>query len=366
MRDVAAGAADRLVPVPTPASPDRVAAAAAVPIATGPGVVPAMLAALDGRWLLVTQAEPLALLDPALVAHAARIETVTSLARADLEALVARTPRDVTAVVGLGGGMALDAAKWAAWSGSLPLILAPSIVSVDACVTNTVAVRDGGSIVYEGFVVADRVVVDTDVVARAPVRLNRAGVGDLLSIHTGLWDWRLGARAGRIAYDAGIAAAAANVLDRTEVLAPEIAAVSEAGVGGLVTMYAEVNALCLRAGHSGPEEGSEHYLGYRLEEVTGRSFVHGELIGLGTVLMSTLQGNDPARVVRILDTCGVAWRPADQELDRAVLVTAIAGLPAFVRAHRLPWSVADEADLSPAAAARLLDSILEQEIGASR
>ncbi len=82
--------------------------------------------------------------------------------------------------------------------------------------------------------------------------------------------------------------------------------------------------------------------------------------------MSTLQGNDPARVVRILDTCGVAWRPADQELDRAVLVTAIAGLPAFVRAHRLPWSVADEADFSRAAAARLLDTAIEQEIGASR
>jgi glycerol-1-phosphate dehydrogenase [NAD(P)+] len=325
-----------------------------------------MLAALGGRWLLVTQAEPLALLDPALLAHAARVETVTSLARADLEALVGRTPRDVTAIVGLGGGMALDAAKWVAWSRSLPLILAPSIVSVDASVTNTVAVRDGGTVVYEGFVVADRVVVDTELVARAPVRLNRAGVGDLLSIHTGLWDWRLGARAGRIAYDAGIAAAAANVLDRTEALAPEIAAVSEAGVGGLVAMYAEVNALCLQAGHSGPEEGSEHYLGYRLEEVTGRSFVHGELVGLGTVLMSTLQRNDPARVVGILDTCGVAWRPADQHLDRADLVTAVAGLPAFVRAHRLPWSVADEADLSPAAAARLLDSVLEQEIGVSR
>jgi len=334
-----------------------VAAAMAVRVEVGRGLVPAILAPLPGPWILITQAEPLAALPPGLVARAAAVFEVDSLARADLEALVAKVPAGVATVVGLGGGMALDAAKWVAWRRDLPLILAPSIVSVDACVTNTVAVRDGGTIVYEGFVVADRIIVDTDIVGRAPTRLNRAGVGDLLSIHTGLFDWRLGAAAGRIAFDEDIAAAAAAVLDRTEALAPEIAAVSEAGVGGLVSMYAEVNALCLRAGHSGPEEGSEHYLGYSLEEITGRSFVHGELIGLGTVLMAALQGNDPARPARVLDACRVEWRPEEQRLARGLLLEALVGLPAFVRAHDLPWSIADEADLSRGAAGRLLDAV---------
>ena len=337
-----------------------VAAAMAVRVEVGRGLVPAILAPLPGPWILITQAEPLAALPPGLVARAAAVFEVDSLARAELEALVARVariPAEVATVVGVGGGMALDAAKWIAWRRDLPLILAPSIVSVDACVTNTVAVRDGGTIVYEGFVVADRIIVDTDIVGRAPTRLNRAGVGDLLSIHTGLFDWRLGAAAGRIAFDEDIAAAAAAVLDRTEALAPEIAAVSEAGVGGLVSMYAEVNALCLRAGHSGPEEGSEHYLGYSLEEITGRSFVHGELIGLGTVLMAALQGNDPTRPIRVLDACRVEWRPEEQRLARGLLLEALVGLPAFVRAHDLPWSIADEADLSRGAAGRLLDAV---------
>jgi glycerol-1-phosphate dehydrogenase [NAD(P)+] len=342
---------------PLPDLAALVAAATAVRVEVGHGLVPATLAALRGPWLLVTQAEPLAALPPDLVARATAVVAIDSLARADLEALVARIPAEVATVVGLGGGMALDAAKWVAWRRDLPLILAPSIVSVDACVTNTVAVRDGGTIVYEGFVVADRIIVDTDLVGRAPARLNRAGVGDLLSIHTGLFDWRLGAAAGRIAVDEGIAAAAAAVLDRTEALAPEIAAVSEVGVGGLVSMYAEVNALCLRAGHSGPEEGSEHYLGYSLEELTGRSFVHGELIGLGTVLMAALQGNDPARPARALDACRVEWRPEEQRLARGLLLEALVGLPAFVRAHDLPWSIADEADLSRGAAGRLLDAV---------
>ena len=328
------------------------------PIVVGPGRLPDEIAALDGPWALVTQAEPLALLPPGLIDTAAAVRTVTSLAAAELEALADGLPPGTRWVVGLGGGMALDAAKWCAWRRGARLLLAPGIVSVDAMVTNTVAVREGGGVVYRGFVVADRIVVDPALIRRAPARLNRAGVGDLLSIQTGLADWRLGAQAGSIAFDEEVAGAAAAVLDRVEAVAPEIGAVSAAGLETMVRAYAEVNALCLRVGHSGPEEGSEHYFGYRVEGVTGRSFVHGELIGLGTVLMATLQANDPARAVRILDACRVAWRPEDQALERDVLVAALAGLPAFVRARGLPHSIVDEADLSPASAAALLDRAL--------
>jgi glycerol-1-phosphate dehydrogenase [NAD(P)+] len=294
--------------------------------------------------------------------RASAIHTVTSLAATDLAALADGLAPGTRWVVGIGGGVALDAAKWCSWRRGTRLLLAPGLVSVDAMVTNTVAVREGGGIVYRGFVVADRIVVDPDLVGRAPARLNRAGVGDLLSIHTGLADWRLGAAAGSVAFDEEVAASAAAVLDRVEAVAPGIAAVSAAGLDAIVHAYAEVNALCLRVGHSGPEEGSEHYFGYHLEQVTGRSFVHGELIGLGTVIMATLQENDPARAVRILDTCRVAWRPEEQGLERGVLVEALAGLPTFVRSQGLPHSIIDEADLSPASASVLLDRALADAV----
>jgi glycerol-1-phosphate dehydrogenase [NAD(P)+] len=320
----------------------------------GRGLLAPAVAALDRRIALLTQPEPYAALDPAICERAARTVMVESLAADDLEALAAGA-LDVDRVVGIGGGMTVDAAKYLAWRRELPLLLAPSIVSVDAAVTNTIAVRRGGSVVYEGFVVADAIVADLDLIARAPVRLNRAGVGDLLSIHTGLFDWRLGAAAGRIAFDDAIAERASAVLERLYGMAAEVRAVTDEALEAILRGYVEVNELCLRAGHSGPEEGSEHYLGYRLEALTGRSFVHGELIGLGAVLMARLQGNDPERVAAFLDTCGVAWHPADQGLDRAVLREALLGLPDFVRAPRLPHSIIDEADLGPAAVERLLD-----------
>ncbi len=344
--------------MPDRLDPDLVRRAANPRIIVGPGALARELGRLVGPWALVTQAEPRALLRADVLAPAVAIRDVDSLAATDLDRLVDSLPESTGVIVGLGGGMALDAAKWCAWRTGRPLVLAPGVVSVDAVVTNAVAVREAGGVVYRGFVVAEAIILDPDFVRQAPARLNRAGVGDLVSIHTGLHDWRLGAAAGAIPFDDGIAAAAAAVLDRVEALAPAIGGVTDAGLEGVLRAYAEVNALCLRAGHSGPEEGSEHYLGYRLEQVTGRSFVHGELIGLGTILMATLQGNDPARPRRILEACRVDWSPAALGVDRAAIREALVGLPAFVRAQHLPHSVVDEVDLRPVAVDALLALVL--------
>jgi glycerol-1-phosphate dehydrogenase [NAD(P)+] len=301
---------------------------------------------LPGRVALLTQPGPLEALPDGLAARFDRVVLVDSLAADALVALEAGLG-DVDGIVGLGGGMTMDAAKHVAWRRSVPLVLAPSIVSVDAAVTNTVAVRREGRVVYEGFVVADRIVADLDLISRAPVRLNRAGVGDLLSIHTALGDWRLAASnpaAGprALAYDDEIAERSAAVLARLLTLAHDVHGVTDAALEAILRGYAEVNALCLAAGHSGPEEGSEHYLAYRIEAMTGRSFVHGELVGLGVVLMARLQDRDAPAVTRFLDGCGVAWRPGALGLERETLVEALTGLAAFAAAAALPWSIADE------------------------
>ena len=186
---------------------------------------------------------------------------------------------------------------------------------------------------------------------------------DLLSIHTGRFDWALGARAGTVAFDAAIDAAAAAALEATFALAEDVASVTDHALGSILRLYAEVNALLLRAGHAGPEEGSEHYFAYHAEAVTGRSFVHGELVGLGTALMAELQGNDAARVRAFLRRAGVAWRPAELGLDRDALSRILTGLPAFVRSAGLPRSIIDEAPLTASVVDRLVTSLADAPTG---
>jgi len=325
----------------------------------GDGVLASAVAASSARFALLSQPAPASAIDSTIRARASVERMIGSLAEADLETLERNLPA-VELVLGVGGGMVMDAAKFVAWRRGLPLLLAPSVVSVDACVTNTVAVRRNDTIAYEGFVVAEAILVDFDLIRRAPPELNRAGVGDLLSIHTGLWDWRLGAERGRAVLVPEVAARAAAILDRVEAAADEIGRVTDAAIETIVRAYAEVNALCLEVGHSQPEEGSEHYFAYHLEAVAGHGFVHGEVIGLGTVLMATLQGNDPDRARRIIERARLDWSLRRLGVDRGQVLEALVGLPAFVRSAGLPYSVIDQASISRTEAGALLRVVLPE------
>ncbi len=322
----------------------------------GRGNLAAEIGALSGSYALVSQPEPIAHVDGAVVAGAKATLMATTLEEAHLDRLVEDLAH-AEHIVGIGGGVVMDTAKYLSWRSGTPLVLAPSIISVDASVTNTVAIRRNGSVEYDGFVVAEPIIADLELIATAPARLNRAGVGDLLSIQTGRHDWALGAKAGSIEFDAHVDAEAAAVLERLYGQAAQVAAVSFGALEHIIRAYVEVNALLLTVGHSGPEEGSEHYFGYAAEAHTGRSFVHGELIGLGTVLMSGLQGNDQGRAAAFLDRCGVEWRPHQLGLDPATMEAILLDLPRFVRAAGLPHSIIDESSLDPACVADLLGSI---------
>ena len=97
---------------------------------------------------------------------------------------------------GIGGGTAIDTAKFLAWKTGCPLLQMPTITSVDAGFTDPIGVRIGGRVRYIGSIVPIRVVIDVDVIRSAPLRLNRSGIGDILSCHTGLWDWKAASDAG--------------------------------------------------------------------------------------------------------------------------------------------------------------------------
>lgn len=285
-----------------------------------------------------------------LVAEIAAWDMDLAHLSAMVDALSAETPRDLLAsatIVGLGGGTALDTAKYVAWRTGRPLVQVPSITSVDAGFTDAIGVRDGGNVRYIGTVVPEVVVLDLPLITSAPARLNRAGVGDVLSCHTGLFDWRLASDHGvGHPWHDELAALGAALLDELDAAADEIGAVSDDGIRFLADAYRRIGAACAWAGHSRFEEGSEHFWAYSYEHVTGAHPVHGEIISFAVCALAHVQGNDPDRARRIVERAKVRAHPDDLGVSESAFRSCLTGLRDYARAAGLDTSVVDLIDVT--------------------
>ena len=296
-----------------------------------------------GRYAVATQPEPWAMVESTLPVAPSLSIAAGDLTLEHLDA-IAEGLGNVDAVVGLGGGSAMDTAKWLHWRTGLPLYQVPSLPSVDACFTRMTALRDGGGVRYDGDSVPELVIVDFDLIGAAPQTLVAGGIGDVLSCHTGLFDWRIGVDAGRDhPWDDTAAARGAEYLDEVEAFAPLLASDERSdrdeGVQRLMECHRDIGWLCHDLGHARFEEGSEHFFAYCFEEVTGRTIMHGELVTLGVLVMSTVQGNDAQRPRRIADAAGARTDLAELGVTWDEVEATLRRLPDFVEEQGLWFSV---------------------------
>lgn len=258
---------------------------------------------------------------------------------------------EVTAAVAVGGGRVIDTVKLAAARTSTPFVSVPTAISNDG-ISSPVAALRGPDGRRRSFAAAmpEGVVVDLDVIAAAPVRTLRAGIGDLVSNLTALLDWQLAGRLGHEPFDAYAAmiaeSAARPALDLVDLDSP---ATHEVVAKGLLLSGLAMAA----AGTSRPCSGAEHCISHALDELLGPdAALHGEQVALGTLVSAAAHGSsllEPLR--RLFVELGLPLCPADLGLTDEHLREAIARGPSM-RPDR--HTVLSELDPAPEA----LDALL--------
>ncbi len=248
--------------------------------------------------------------------------------------------RDLYKLYAVGGGLAVDAAKYIAAQLDMELFSLPTALSVDAFLTWASGVRSGGCVKYLETKPPDQLVVDFEVLAAAPSYLRAAGICDVLSIATGLWDWRFAETQEKnppgMAFIPWVAEAAEAILQGSLDCAAAAGAGEPSGLKQLLDCLAMEVQLCNQIGHSRPEEGSEHYFAYSVENIMGKGLPHGDLVGPGILEMARLQGQDTTRLKQALDACRIPLSNIPPE----VVEKTLADLPDYVREHNLPFGIA--------------------------
>ena len=193
-------------------------------------------------------------------------------------------------VVALGGGTISDIGKLVvAERPGLRLVSVMTAASVDGYTDNvSVMLKDGVKRTVPS-VWPDAVLADAETVAEAPGRMNRAGYGEMTSMYVAPADWRLAALLGiDSSYHPGpitLLGALADQLDAcaTGVAEGEPAAVQELtwalALRGIATGVAGTSA-CL----SGVEHLVSHMLDLRAAELGLPTGLHGEQVGVGSVV----------------------------------------------------------------------------------
>ena len=203
----------------------------------------------------------------------------------------------VSAIVGIGGGKALDFAKYAAHLLKLPFISIPTSISNDGFaspVSNLTILGQRKSVKSS---MPFGVVIDLDIIRNSPDIFLYSGIGDMLSKITALKDWRAARDKGLERYVDFAATLAYNSLDIL-FLKYSYDCHSSSFQRSLASSLAMSGLAMEIAGSSRPASGSEHLISHALDSISKKPKMHGIQVGLATYLCALLQNNDQTEGIR--------------------------------------------------------------------
>jgi glycerol-1-phosphate dehydrogenase [NAD(P)+] len=227
-------------------------------------------------------------------------------------------------VIGFGGGRSVDIAKMTAFKIGRPFLSVPTSASHDGVSSPFVSIRGTNKAHSIKANTPLGVVADTKLMLEAPSRLLAGGCGDLVAKITAVKDWEL-ARDEKGEYFGSYAAnlacmSATIILGESEKLNRK----NQFSIRTIVEALISAGVAACIAGSSRPCSGAEHLFSHAVEYVAGSNFgLHGERVGIGTIMMAKLHGLNWSKIAETLENVGAPTKAKQIRLSEEHVVRAL-------------------------------------------
>mgnify|MGYP000002599754 FL=1 len=255
--------------------------------------------------------------------------------------------KNFNAVVGIGGGQAVDAAKFFSWKSNAKLFQVPTSMSVNAAFGHRFAARIDGNINYIGWTTPEAVYVDFDIIKNAPKLFNRSGICEIMCYHTAHLDWKYADKVGKCekkwAYDQQAVNEAKSVLDYMLEGIDDIKEVNDNGIIRLMNANSWGGPAFHNFGwNPRPIEGTDHFVFYSLEYHTKKSYIHGQPVNMGVYVGSLLHNSKAEEMLDYIIRAGVDIRPDSMGITWEDMANALIKMKEYINRIGLWHSIAHD------------------------
>lgn len=233
----------------------------------------------------------------------AKVEIISDIKFDEISTKAFEIPNDVEALIGIGGGKAIDAVKYMSFLKKLPFISIPTSTSNDGFSSAGASLLVNGKRMSLPAKTPYGIIVDIDVIKGAPEKFIFSGIGDLVSNITALYDWKFEEEQGKVIVDdfaTMISKKAVNSFVRTEFKTIKDDLFLKELVDSLT-----LNGISMEiAGNSSPASGSEHLISHALDKFLEVPQLHGIQVGIATYIMAKVQNHRFERISKVLKDTG--------------------------------------------------------------
>lgn len=229
-------------------------------------------------------------------------------------------------IVGIGGGFINDLAKYVGSKISAHVALIPTTISTNSLISPFSVFKHSNRIDAHASSQPELLLVDLELLSKAPKRHIASGYADTLAKYTALHDWRLARWFSDINYDRDLDRIASRSLgmlvEETEYISRlERGSIEELLYSQLIDGY-----LMQRASTTRIVAGSEHLIALALT-ILSKEGLHGEYVALGIIVSSYIQERGWRRVKRLLKIVGAPTSIHDLGIDRGTMIKAMIMAP---------------------------------------